>query len=384
MQDLTFLKAICRSAFDGMVIADASGKILLVNPAALKLLGYPAAALRGKPLEILLDPEVISSEHPVNHYPVGKQSVVIGDKNGTRLVKKSGSVFPARMVISRVSGKAPYYAAIIHDLSREQNTKNLRSAVAALEQSREAISLSLVREEESGRTKSRFVALASHEFRTPLSSIQLSASLIEHYFDRLDKDKIFQHLHKIGLAVADMTGTLNDLLSLEKIESGHVNTERRLFCLADQCRDIAEQFRPHLKDGQEFLQDHQAAEAVVYSDYTLLRHCLVNLLSNASKYSPEDAKIGLASGVDEKGYWLQVRDQGLGIPEVEQAGLFEPFFRATNVADIPGTGLGLSIVKKCADLLAGTVTCHSSVDTGTIFRLEFLSQRKNDKHHLSA
>lgn len=378
MQDLKFLQAICLSAIDGVVIADAAGGIVLANPAALAMLGYQANELTVWTVDELLFPAANGKGQILHRSGTGKRAVIVGEKSKTLLRKKDGTVFPARLVITQLIENKPYYACIIHDLSDHQKDKapdlqpgKLAARLKAMEKSKEEFRITLVKEQESGRMKSRFVALASHEFRTPLSSIQLSASLIEHYFDRLDKEKIFRHLHKISLAVADMTGTLNDLLSLEKIESGHMAVQYQQVDPAEFCRVTAEQMGSHLKDGQKILQQHRQPGKLVITDSKLLRHCLANLLSNALKYSPENSRITLASGISRNHYWLQVSDHGIGIPQAGQEHLFEPFFRAENVADIPGTGLGLSIVKKCADLLKGSVTCKSREGRGTSFKLRF-------------
>lgn len=369
MQNLEILQALSLSATDGIVITDASGKIVLSNPAALRLTGYAEAELIGQPLEILM---AKSRKNPViENISQAKKSVLVGKKGKTRLQKKDGVVFGARMIISRVAEAGPYYAAIIQEHAPGAKPSDVAATIAALENSRAEISESLSRAQEDSQQKSRFVALASHEFRTPLSSIQLSASVIEHYFDRLDRNKIFGHLRKIASAVADMTGTLNDLLSLEKIESGHMMVEQQAFSLAEFCRRVAEELREHLKPGQRIHQEHGHGEAMVCGDEKLLRHCLVNLLSNAIKYSPENSVITLDSDVTAEVFWLRVSDQGLGIPAEEQGQLFAPFFRASNVLDIPGTGLGLSIVKKCSELTHGSIAYQSAPGLGSAFTLTF-------------
>lgn len=338
-----------------MLILDSEGLIMQANPACLKLLNYEPGELDGKPVSELL------AGHRERVWPkisrLSKRSVQIGDNQKVRLCRKGGAEFSGSLQITKLTADGAYYAGIVH------------SKEATLTVSE--IALSLQKEKELNQRKSSFVSMASHEFRTPLSSIQLSASLIEHYFDRLDRAKIFKHLQQISTAVADMTGTLNDLLSLEKMEAINFQPAYQQLQLAGFCKEIIAQVEPILKNGQSIILHPSEDGAVVITDPNLLRHCLVNLLTNAAKYSPEDSVITLLIGASSNHYWLKVTDQGIGIPITEQARLFEPFFRAGNVGDIPGTGLGLSIVRKCAGLLNGTITFKSQVGIGTIFDLYY-------------
>jgi len=229
----------------------------------------------------------------------------------------------------------------------------------------------LAREREVSRLKGQMVSIASHEFRTPLSSIQLSASMIEHYFDRLDRAKIFHHLKKIIQAVQDMTAVLDDILSLEKIDSGKIPLNRRHFDLASLGREILDEMQGLTKKNQHLQHRHDGKESSVYLDQNLVRHCITNLISNAIKYSPEAGVIELITGLTERFIDIQVKDDGIDIPENEQVRLFETFFRASNVKAIQGTGLGLSIVKRYVELMEGSVSFTSTENKETIFKLRF-------------
>ncbi|MGN8068837.1 sensor histidine kinase [Mucilaginibacter sp. 22184] len=229
----------------------------------------------------------------------------------------------------------------------------------------------LAREREVSRLKGQMVSIASHEFRTPLSSIQLSASMIEHYFDRLDRAKIFHHLKKIIQAVQDMTAVLDDILSLEKIDSGKIPLNRRHFDLASLGREILDEMQSLTKKDQQLQYRYDGEECCVYLDQNLIRHCITNLISNAIKYSPEAGIIELKTDITEQFICVQVKDNGIGIPEKEQPKLFETFFRAGNAKDIQGTGLGLSIVKRYVELMDGSVSFSSVENIGTVFNLSF-------------
>lgn len=356
MKELNLLVALIKTLPDPVLLLDGHGQILAANTPGEVLLGYPELALKG----VKLDELVISKNGPqpdVN----GRTAWLNGQTNDLQLAKKDGSLFSVSMAIVRLPlAPREYYSCVLHDNSK------LESLVAARTKGLEAIVSEL---QETSRQKSRLVSVASHEFRTPLSNIQLSSSLVAHYFDRLDKNKILHHLQKIDQAVAEMTGTLNDLLSLEKIESGKTEVQRVNLNLADYCKVIAEGFKDQLQPGQQLQCHFRGRFKKVYTDEHLLRHCLSNLLSNAIKYSPEGGTIRLESGAGPGQYWVTVDDQGIGIPEADLEQLLQPFFRAGNVGGIPGTGLGLSIVRKCAALLSGSVKLDNKPGKGCQFTL---------------
>lgn len=253
----------------------------------------------------------------------------------------------------------------------KESNRPLKSDTRYLLKIKEELEILLAREKELSRLKGRMVSIASHEFRTPLSSIQLSASTIEHYFDRLDRTRIFQHLKKIIMAVQQMTAILDDLLSLEKIESGKVSLRMKCFDLTSVSRDVLEEMQAMTKKGQQLFHRHHGLDTEVYLDQDLLRRCLTNLISNAIKYSPEGGIVELVTCITEQFMEVQVKDQGIGIPEKEQSRLFETFFRADNAKDIQGTGLGLNIVKRYVELMNGSVSFSSRENEGTVFMLRF-------------
>jgi two-component system sensor kinase FixL len=390
MQDIDFLKGFIENLFDGILIIDKNGIIIADNPAALALFGYEPNELFGRHIEdIMLLAERPEEQSHINRFLSGDTSAIIGKANEIQAVRKDASFFPARLVISEIRDtNKQFYAGVIHDLSVEkkleehlrhyteelgllvtEKTQALSNTVQALEQAKNEVTVSLDKEKETSRLKSQFVSTASHQFRTPLSSIQLSASLIEHYFDRLNKDKIFIHLKKIASAVKDMTAMLNDLLSLEKIESGKVSLEIKCFDINLLFGEILKDMEELVKPGQQLIYRHQGENATVFLDKNSLKHCITNLVSNALKYSLSDGVIELLTEVDKKNIRIEVKDNGIGIPGDEQCHLFESFFRAQNVKEIQGTGLGLNIVKRYMDLMNGKINYYSELAKGTIFNL---------------
>jgi PAS domain S-box-containing protein len=229
---------------------------------------------------------------------------------------------------------------------------------------------SLQREKDLNDLKSRFVSMASHEFRTPLSAILSSISLIELYKADEQAEKRIKHIERIRSSVSNLVGILNDFLSLEKLEQGKVEIMQETFDLHDFSEDIIEEVNGMLKPGQH-INLHYDGDRVVAKDKRILKNVLLNLLSNAIKYSDENKEIGFSIEVKDGMACIKVKDEGIGIPEEEQKELFSKFFRAKNAVNIQGTGLGLNIVKKYVELLEGNISFNSKPNEGTTFTIVF-------------
>jgi len=343
MNRTTMLEALFERAADGLLIVDKKGIIQLANPAFWTLFGIPPEDRPGIGIAQLLDTLQADDRGLAN-----------GAKRELTGRKKDGSLFPILLSLAEVADNdVVYYTGHVHDLSQEKSSANL-----------------LAREQHLGQLKSRLVSMASHEFRSPLSQIQLSASLVERYYQRLDQDKILAHLQKIRMAVNDMTDTLNDFLSLERIEAGTFQPELRSFDLVTFGEEVCAQMQ--LTAGaHELIYQHSGKERVIFSDRHLLKHCAINLLSNAVKYSAEQGRIILRTETGTEGYMISVSDRGVGIPAAEQQKLFEPFFRASNASEVAGTGLGLHIVKNYVHQLGGEICVKSKENKGSTFSLSF-------------
>ena len=227
----------------------------------------------------------------------------------------------------------------------------------------------LDREKEMNELKSRFVSMASHEFRTPLSIVLSSTSLIEQYIMPQHDERIQKHLTRIKSSVSNLTNILNDFLSLDKLEQGNVALEHDTFGIHEFMNGIVEDAQGTRKNGQQVLMEHKG-----YTDVTIdqkkLRYIMVNLISNSMKYSPEESVISVTSVVTGEDLTIAVADHGIGIPEEEQKYLYNKFFRARNTGNIQGTGLGLTIVKRYVELMGGDVSCISKQGEGTTFTIK--------------
>lgn len=392
MESAKLLYAIIDTAIDGIITIDKRGRIESMNPSARKIFGYTEEELKGENISVLM-PEPDQSRHDgyLSHYHNTGEKKIIGKGREVRGLRKDGSQFPFRLAVSEVQYEdRVIYAGFIHDLSKEKEaeenlkkytfeleelvenrTKTLKQMLCELEEAKEEANNSLEKEKELSRMKSRFVSMASHEFRTPLSSMQLSVVLIEKYLQISDDEQILKHLHKVKHSITGLNSILNDFLSLEKLDSGIVEAQYESFDILQFCEEIAEEMQLISKEDQIIIYQHSGSEKIVRLDQNLLRNCLINLISNAIKYSGEHTLIEFFSEVNEEQYVFSIKDNGLGIPEEDQPFLFQPFFRAHNTGNIPGTGLGLNIVLRYVNLMNGNIKYESRSGEGTLFTLSF-------------
>nr|WP_068892305.1 PAS domain-containing sensor histidine kinase [Pedobacter panaciterrae] len=392
MDGAKLLKAIIETAIDGILTIDNRGVVESLNPAALKLFGYTAEEVIGNNISMLM-PEPDKSGHDgyLHRYQSTGEKRIIGKGREVRGLRKDGTTFPFRLAVSEVHyDHRTIYTGFIHDLSKEkeaeqrlkeyaaelenlvdERTRSLKDLVQALSAAKEEVSTSLEKEKELNQMKSRFVSMASHEFRTPLSSIQLSSVLIEKYATPYDNENIRKHVSKIKNAVGNLTTILNDFLSLERLEAGNVEPSFQSFDLVKLSEEITEEMQMIAKEEQNIIYQHTGLDSMVYLDQNLLKNCMINLISNAIKYSGEHTFIEFNTEITDKSCIVTINDNGIGIPESDQRDLFQPFFRANNTGNIPGTGLGLNIVLRYATLMKGTVGFTSTLNKGTKFTLSF-------------
>lgn len=392
MERAKLLNAIIENAIDGIITIDERGTIEHINPAALALFGYTKEDLVGKNVTVLMqEPDQRNHDSYLAKYNETGKRNIIGKGREVYGKRKDGSTFPFRLGVSEVKfSDRKIFTGFIHDLSRQKDdeiriksyteeleikikerTQDLVKLINELESAKEHVSALFEKEKELSQLKTRFVSMASHEFRTPLSSIQLSASLIDKYTSKQDVSNVQKHTHKIKNSINNLTTILNDFLSLEKLEAGRVEANLSEFDIIAFAEEIAEEMQLVSKQNQLIVYEHKGTTAQVVLDQNLLKNCIINLISNAIKYSGENTMIQFNSIINDNELIVEVKDNGIGIPELDQSNLFEPFFRAHNTGDIPGTGLGLNIVKRYVSLMNGTVSCQSAQNVGTTFKLVF-------------
>lgn len=229
----------------------------------------------------------------------------------------------------------------------------------------------LKKERELGELKTRFVSMASHEFRTPLSTILSSASLMAQYTLTEQQDKREKHFQKVKSAVTTLTGILNDFLSLARLEEGRVEIHLEEFEFNSFCAEIIDEMQSILKPNQTIVANHFDEKVPVKLDKKLLKLILINLISNASKYSDDATEIICNTELSKYRFSISVKDHGIGIPPEDKPHMFDRFFRASNAMNIKGTGLGLNIVKRYVGLLDGFISFDSELGKGSIFTVVF-------------
>lgn len=312
---------------------------------------------------------------------LGKTAMQLGILVGEQ--ERSSIVEPARRkngvheveVQLKPKNSEPIWVSISMQRIQINNEDCLLSAILDMtvhKQAEEKMKQALVTEMELNKLKSNFVTLASHEFRTPLTAVLSSASLIERYSHTENQEKITKHISRIKAAVNLLTSILNEFLSLSKIEEGSVEPKVESVNLRETVEAVCQNLRMFAKPGQEIIYKH-AGEEYISSDPVLLGNILNNLLSNAIKYSPEGSEIFVSSNVNSAVH-VSVKDSGIGISQADQEHLFQRFFRASNAGNIPGTGLGLHIMKHYVDLLNGVIDVKSEPGIGTEFNITFEQQ----------
>jgi two-component system, chemotaxis family, CheB/CheR fusion protein len=233
----------------------------------------------------------------------------------------------------------------------------------------EAMRIALQKQQELNELKSQFITLASHEFRTPLSTIYSSADLIKRFNELNDGENIIKHSNRIVGSVKSLTEILNEFLSLSKIEEGVVRNNPVELDVKEFCKELTEEIATSAKKGQVIQYEHQGEPNTILVDVQHLKNILHNLLSNAVKYSPEDKPIKLSCTRTKGAVTFVVKDEGIGIPEEDKVHLFDSFFRAKNASNIQGTGLGLHIIKRYLAIMGGTVSFESTLGKGSTFTI---------------
>ena len=249
-----------------------------------------------------------------------------------------------------------------------ERTHTLFLTLDQLERRSQELTQALAAERELGELKSRFVTMASHEFRTPLAVVLSAAELVSKYAGADQQAQRLGHLARIRASVKHLNEILEEFLSVGRLEEGKAEAHPAPLDLPVLLAEVVADLRGTLKAGQTIVQRLNCPGSL-HLDASLLRKILLNLLSNASKYSGENAGITVGATCRDQQLIIRVQDQGVGIAPEDQAHLFERFFRARNAASTPGTGLGLYIIARYLELMGGTIVLESTLHVGTTFTL---------------
>jgi PAS domain S-box-containing protein len=382
----------------GIILVDSNLQIMLVNKFAENLFGYQQNEIFGKKIEVLI-PMRYHEAHKHHHagYFKNPQNRPMGLGMDLYGIKKDGVEFPVEVSLGTYKIKDEVYIiSFINDITRRKSieadikrlnaelekkvlerTEALAEAIIKLqkqiketEEAEAELAVSLAKEKELGELKSRFVSMASHEFRTPLSTITSSAYLLQQYVTAEDQPKREKHLERIVASVNTLTDILEDFLSLGKMDEGKIEAKIVKADIEEHVKLAINQVKPILKAGQQIFYTHEGPPLVNF-DPSLLRHIVLNLVSNAIKFSDKNKPIHIQTNTTVNPWFLTIRDEGIGISEEDQQNLFERFFRGANALTIQGTGLGLHIVSKYVQMMGGSVTCSSALTKGTLMTIKF-------------
>lgn len=333
--------------------------LLYVNPRYEQLLGAPRQVLYANPNAFLKlihpeDVEHVRGQMTSRHYVEEgitefEYRIVLADQQ-VRWMRTH--TFP----IKNENGEIVRRAGLVEDITAH------KLAYAAMQEA-------LAKEKELGELKSRFVSMASHEFRTPLSTILTISETLNAYWHRLTEAQIRQRLGTIKEQVGYLQGIMEDVLLLARMQAQHIEFRPVKTDPDALCRAILDEFRRlHASRTLRYSFDGKIDHALI--DPKLMRHIVSNLVSNALKYSPEEAPVHIYLAQYDNALVLRISDNGIGIPEADMKHLFEPFHRGENVAAVSGTGLGLVIAKEAVEQHGGTIQVQSQVGMGTTFTVQ--------------
>lgn len=299
-----------------------------------------------------------------NIYPDDRERVIDSIKLNSkkesdieyRIVLPDGSIrwlWERHFPVKNAQGEVYRRACVTQDITERKQGEEVRRTLA--------------KEREINDLKLRFFSMASHEFRTPLSTILVSAQLLENSSKEWTEEKKLKNLHRIKSAAKLMTQLLTDILTLTRAESGNLEFNPQPLDLEKFCNSVVEEIQVSYNAKQNIFFVNQCQNKIVYMDEKLLHSIFTNLLSNAIKYSQENSDIHFILRYEGENAVFQIKDRGIGIIPEDKQQLYDFFYRGQNVGDAPGTGLGLVIVKKCVDLHGGNITVESEVQIGTTF-----------------
>lgn len=397
-------KTLLGAVSEGVIIVDETQTIVEINTSAEIIFGYSREALIGQPLNTLI-PQNYHANHGghFNEFMAKHERRQMGKGRDIYGKRKDGSIFPVEAGLNpfEIYGKT-YVMALIIDISDrkkqeqqilelnnklekkvEDRTRTLNQTVEELKlvnteldtenkrriRAETETQIALQKEIELNELKTKFLSLVSHEFKTPLSGILTSTVLLGKYKLAEQQGKRDKHLNTITNKVHYLNNILNDFLSVERLETGKVNYTFKTFRLSKVLNEVIYNANMLLKDGQKINYPDNIDDMSLYQDEKILELSLSNVVHNAIKYSSEHTNVDIKIEQDDKITVFIIKDQGIGIPEVEQKNIFNRYFRAENVLNIQGTGIGLNIVKSHLEQLGGTIEFTSREQEGSIFKI---------------
>lgn len=392
-------KMLSEAVSEGILVVNGDQCIVGTNQRTNDMFGYGDGELKGKDLNILI-PQEYHAIHDAHITTYNKNHDTRRMAHGRTLfgIRKDHVRFPVEVGLNpfTIYGNTYVMALIIDATEKKEKereifelnaqlerkieirTDELKRTVAKLQKEielREAaeskIKNALHKERELNDLKSDFLSLVSHEFKTPLSGILTSATLVGKYTEGDQQEKRQKHLQTIIGGVHHLNGILNDFLSLERLEKGKEVYRFTDFSLSKVVNEVIYNGNMLLKDGQKIRYPDNIDEVVIHQEQRIVSMVLTNLLHNAIKYSPEDTEIAIKVEFPKGKIIFHVSDQGIGIPKKGQKHVFERYYRAENVLLVQGTGIGLNIVKVHLENIGGSIYFKSEEGKGSVFTVEF-------------
>jgi len=348
------VEAVLTNSSDAIVVTLTNGIIEQTNPAFNISLRYRPGEAEGIPMAMLVEPDKRDLLTSAFHMVVSGYQP---ERLELTVCRKDGSVFDADVALSPIvepnSQRVTGIVCSLRDITaRKRMETGLRQA--------------LEKERELNELKTRFISIVSHEFRTPLATIQTTVDNLRLHLSRMTSDQATVRFEKIHTQIEHMTALLEDVLTLGRMESGRTEFNPETLDLDAFLREINDEFLQTRK-VQHLTYVASGCANPVQVDRKLIRQVFTNLLSNAVKYSPADSPINVELAFEAREVLIRVKDSGIGIPTKDQMQLFTAFYRAANVGSISGTGLGLAIAKHAVDLHGGTIAVESEIGKGTTF-----------------
>ncbi len=356
-RQLRYHASLQENVTDAVIATDLSFRIQSWNRAAEHIYGWTQEEALGKHVT-----ELLKTQMPSGLLPDRVENDFLEAGHWSDEVKqhhRDGSLIYilSSVVLFRDDNHRPIgVVAVNHDITNRKKAE-------------EALHQALVQERELVELKSRFLAMSSHEFRTPLATILTLTETLTAYRHKLPDEQIQQRLVKIKEQVGYLKDIMEDVLLLGRMQARRVEFTPVLLDFEALCKSILEEFQSHPATHHQLIYRSQNHLDDIRVDKKLIRQAISNLVSNAIKYSPQGQTVTVTVELQDDQLLLAVQDEGMGIPEADLKHLFEPFHRAVNVGTISGTGLGLVIAKEAVDLHGGTVAVESQIGVGTTIRL---------------
>ncbi len=354
LEERNFVSAILDTANALIVVLDEQGRIVRFNRACEQITGYSFDDVKERYFwDILLLPEEVEPVKAVfqklqaGQFPNKYENYWVSRDGSSRLISWSNTV------LLDADGLVKYIIGIGIDITDRQQAEETQRA--------------LEREQELSELRLRFFSLVSHEFRTPLSTILLTAQILESSAQGWSEEKRKRNLQRIVLAVKEMRQMLDDILTINRAETGKLEFEPVRIDLNSFCQKLLEEMRFYANSEHQLTFSKQGRTRWAFFDEKILGYILTKLIVNAIKYSPQGGEIQLNFKVSKKAIIFQVFDKGIGITLPDQPHVFEAFYRGENIGSIPGSGLGLTVVKKCLELHNGSISLTSEIEVGTTF-----------------